>query len=147
MKNYYQLWEARNSIACFAGFEKADPRQTRVCRLPRPSTGVYIKSITKSITKSFTKSITKSFTKSITKSFTKSITKSFTKSITKSFMKTITQSIFEQEIAFWVNVHSTLVLSQTAFHTPSLMTKKLYIHFVNHLWLCQTSSVYNTLKI
>ena len=36
-------------------------------------------------------------------------------------MKTITQSIFEQEIAFWVNVHSTLVLSQTAFHTPALM--------------------------
>ena len=93
MKNYYQLWEARNSIACFAfvtGFEKADPRQTRVCRLPRPSTGVYIKSIT---------------------------TESITKSITKSFMKTITQSIFEQEIAFWVNVHSTLVLSQTAFHS------------------------------
>ena len=34
--------------------------------------------------------------------------------------ETITQSIFEQEIAFWVNVHSTLVLSQTAFHRQQL---------------------------
>ena len=48
MKNYYQLWEARKikillpALLFVTGFvEKADPRQTRVCRLPRPSTGVY----------------------------------------------------------------------------------------------------------
>ena len=35
-------------------------------------------------------------------------------------MISITQSIFEQEIAFWVNVHSTLVLSQMVFHMYSV---------------------------
>ena len=81
--------------------DPSSPRQTHVCRLPRPSTGIY-----------------------------KSITKSFMKLITKSFMKMITQLIFEQEIAFWVNVHSTLVFIhvQLCLHVSGICLDMSCVH-------------------